>query len=266
GDFIVNGKNRHFNVINPFDGNTNNQISLDLIIVAVKNYHLNSILPILRKCINKETIVLSVLNGIESEIFLEENVPGINILYTVALGMDAVKNANQLTFTTEGKLLIGAKDNNHDNREFMKLKNLFDSVKIKYDFPVDIHRSLWWKWMINIGVNQVSAVTGASYSFFQEDKSIQELMEEAMMETILVAKQEGVNLKEDDITNWYTILKQLGKNGKTSMLQDIENKRKTEVDAFAGRLIKLADKYGIDVPLNKTLYRLIKVKESQNKN
>jgi len=83
----------------------------------------------------------------------------------------------------------------------------------------------------------------------------------------LLAKDENYeHIKKGDITNWYTILNQLGKNGKTSMLQDIENKRKTEAGAFAGRLIKLADKYGIDVPLNKTLYRFIKVKELQNAN
>jgi len=266
GDFIINGKNKHFNVINPFDINTNNQISFDLLIVAVKNYHLKSILPILRKCINKETIVLSVLNGIESENFLEEYVPGINIIYTVALGMDAVKNANHLTFTTEGKLLIGTKDNDHDSRELLKLKTILDSAKMQYDLPADIHRSLWWKWMINIGVNQVSAVTGLSYKYFQEDRNTQLLMEGAMMETILVAKAEGVNLIENDIADWYPVLNSLGREGKTSMLQDIENKRKTEVDAFAGRLIELADKNRIDVPLNRTLYRLIKVKELQNAN
>ena len=50
-------------------------------------------------------------------------------------------------------------------------------------------------------------------------------------------------------------------DGKTSMLQDIENKRKTEVDYFAGTLIKIAEENGIKVPVNEVLYSFIKAKE-----
>nr|WP_168203586.1 ketopantoate reductase C-terminal domain-containing protein [Oceanispirochaeta crateris] len=52
-----------------------------------------------------------------------------------------------------------------------------------------------------------------------------------------------------------------GGEGKTSMLQDIEAHRKTEVDSFAGELIRRAEKHDISVPVNETLFGIIKVKE-----
>ena len=52
--------------------------------------------------------------------------------------------------------------------------------------------------------------------------------------------------------------------GKTSMLQDILAKRPTEIDIFAGEIINLGKKYGINTPYNSVLYDLIKIKEEDN--
>jgi 2-dehydropantoate 2-reductase len=45
------------------------------------------------------------------------------------------------------------------------------------------------------------------------------------------------------------------------MLQDIEARRKTEIEMFAGKVIELGKEYGISTPVNQTLYRVIKVIE-----
>lgn len=64
-----------------------------------------------------------------------------------------------------------------------------------------------------------------------------------------------------DMDNWYSILSGLSPHGKTSMLQNIEARRKTEVEPFAGKVIELGMKYGISTPVNLTIYRSIKVIE-----
>jgi 2-dehydropantoate 2-reductase len=86
-------------------------------------------------------------------------------------------------------------------------------------------------------------------------------MTEAMAEVIDCAAEEGVHLTHEDIEHWYPILDSIPPEGKTSMCQDVEAKRKTEVEMFAGTLIELAEKHGLPVPVNRTLYRLLKAKE-----
>ena len=258
GNFIINTIPEKFNVKHAGELDA----FPDLVIIAVKNHHLEQVLGIMKQCIKKDTVVLSVLNGIESEQFLEDNFPEAHVLYSVAVGMDAVRNSNKLTYSSKGKLLIGSKDNDRHNRQLLLVEKLLDSCHIHYEIPEDIHRSLWWKWMINIGVNQVSAVTGANYGVFQSNKETQELMEAAMKETINVAKKCGVDLRDEDIANWYPILNGLGPAGKTSMLQDMEACRKTEAPWFSGKLISLAKEYGVDVPVNEVLYKIILAKES----
>lgn len=94
-------------------------------------------------------------------------------------------------------------------------------------------------------MNQTSAVLRANYGAFQHIDTVREIMENLMKEVIDISKYENVNLDyESDLKKrWYEVLYRLNPEGKTSMLQDIEAKRPTEVDIFAGKVISLAKKH-----------------------
>lgn len=254
--FRINGKEVNF----PSRNATELSSPPELVLLSVKNHHLESTASLLQEICGPETIVMSVLNGIGSETYLESILPVSTILYTVVLGMDAVKEDNCLTYSRRGKFILGTKDNSRSPKlELVKVfleKSGFDCV-----IPEDIHREIWYKWMINIGINQPSALLGATYKYFQKEGEARELMNEAMKETITVAEASGINLHEGDLHRWYQVLSTLGPEGKTSMLQDVEAGRKTEVESFSGALIQMARSRGIAVPVNQTLNRLLTVKE-----
>jgi 2-dehydropantoate 2-reductase len=86
-------------------------------------------------------------------------------------------------------------------------------------------------------------------------------MEALMREVIALAKRIGVNLGEQDLDGWYAVLKTLSPEGKTSMLQDIEAGRKTEVEVFAGKVVELGRRYAIPTPANQTILSIIHVLE-----
>jgi 2-dehydropantoate 2-reductase len=70
-----------------------------------------------------------------------------------------------------------------------------------------------------------------------------------------------VNLGEQDLDAWYAVLKTLSPEGRTSMLQDIEALRKTEVEVFAGKIVELGRNHHIPTPVNQTVLRIIRVLE-----
>ena len=115
--------------------------------------------------------------------------------------------------------------------------------------------------MINVGMNQASAVMRAPYGVFQSSPQAQELMETLMREVITLAQAAQVNLVDQDIDDWYTFLNTLSPQGKTSMLQDIEAGRKTEVDIFGGKMVELGRIHAIPTPVNQTVLRIIQVLE-----
>jgi len=254
---IVNNKHYSLPVVRPED----KVPPSDLIIVAVKHHHLPEAIQDMKGRVGKKSLILSVMNGIESE----EQIGAVHgmdkVLYAVAVGIDAVRQGNYVTYTKEGKLFFGEANNTILSKRVKRLKFLFVRAGIAYEIPDDMMRVLWWKFMINVGMNQVSAVLYAPYSVFQTSQEARELMESAMREVITIAKAAKVYLCEEDIKNWYSFLSELSPEGKTSTVQDVEAKRKTEVEMFAGKVIELGKAYGIPTPVNQTLSRLIKVLE-----
>ncbi len=115
--------------------------------------------------------------------------------------------------------------------------------------------------MINVGMNQASAVMRAPYGVFQKSPEAQGLMEALMKEVIALADVMDVNLTNRDIEDWYSFLNTLSTQGKTSMLQDIEAGRKTEVEIFGGKVVELSKTHNVPTPVNQTVLRIIQVLE-----
>ena len=255
---LVNGKHYAVPLVRPED----RPDPFELIIVSVKNQHLPQAIEDLRHLVGKHTILLSVMNGVDSEDQLAAQYGWEKVIYAVALGIDAVRQDNHTRFTTQGKMLFGELNNRAPTDRVKTLQALFDRAGIVHDTPEDMLQVLWWKYMINVGINQVSAVLGAPYGVFQKSIEARQVMDSAMREVMAIAEAKKIRLTETDIHNWHEVLFSLSPNGKTSMLQDVEAHRKTEVEMFAGRVIELGREHGIPTPVNETLFRLIKAIES----
>ncbi len=258
--FFVNNRHYILPVIRPDEEDPHS----DLVIVAVKHHHLPKAIRDIRNRIGEKTTLLSVMNGIGSEEQLGAAYGMEKVLYAVAVGIDALREDNRLTYTTQGRLFFGEAKNHVISQRVKEVQSLFDRADIVYETPVDMIRVLWWKFMINVGINQASAVLRAPYSAFQTSKEAKELMESAMKEVMAIAKEAKVDLTEKDIENWYSVLSGLSPEGKTSMLQDVEAKRKTEVEMLAGKVIELGKIYDIPTPVNKKILRSIKEIEDEN--
>ncbi|MDQ1333131.1 MAG: 2-dehydropantoate 2-reductase [Thermodesulfobacteriota bacterium] len=252
--FFVNNRHYDLPVMRPEDESPPS----DLVIVAVKHHHLPKAISDIRNRIGENTVLLSVMNGIDSEAQLGAAYGMEKVLYAVAVGIDALREGNRLTYTTQGRLFFGEAKNPVASQRVKDVQALFDRAAIAYETPVDMIRVLWWKFMINVGINQASAVLRAPYSAFQTSQKAKELMESAMREVMAIAKEAMVDLSEKDIENWYSVLAGLSPRGKTSMLQDVEAGRKTEVDMLAGKVIELGKIYGIPTPVNERILRSIK--------
>ncbi len=233
----------------------------DLIMVALKCHNLPDAVHDLKNLVGDETIILSVMNGLDSEEQLGAVYGMDKVLHAIAVGIDALREGNSVIYTTSGKIFFGEADNSHVSEKVRRVQAAFDRAGLKYETPPDMIRMLWWKLMINVGINQASAVMRAPYGVFQSSPEARALVDTLMREVIVIAERIGVNLVEGDVDNWSAVLKTLSPKGKTSMLQDIEAGRKTEVEVFAGKVVELGRKLGIPTPVNQTLLTIIHVLE-----
>jgi 2-dehydropantoate 2-reductase len=233
----------------------------DLILIAVKQHHLEQSIRDIHDFIGEHTIILSLLNGITSEEIIGRIYGDDKLLFSFVVGTDATRERTSTRFANIGKIVFGEKVNRNYSAKVAAVKDLFDRVGIPYQIPEDMLRELWWKFMMNVGINQTSAILKAPYGVFQKVAEARELMATASREVIRLAERNGINLSEADIQKYTQVIDTISAAGKTSMLQDVEACRKTEVETFAGTVIELGKKYGVETPVNQILYRMIKTLE-----
>jgi 2-dehydropantoate 2-reductase len=255
---VVNGKAYAIPVVRPDDVGP----PADLILVAVKHHDLAGAVGDLRSQVGDETIIISVMNGLDSEAIIGAVYGRDKVLYAVAVGIDAVRRGNQITTTTPGKIFFGEAVNTEPSQRVRRVQAAFERAGVPYETPPDMIRMMWWKFMVNVGMNPPSAVMRAPYGVFQSSPEAQALMEALMREVVVLAQVVGVDLHERDLEEWYTFLHTLSPQGKTSMLQDIEAGRKTEIEIFAGKVVELGQTHGIPTPVNETLLRMVHVLEA----
>ena len=254
---VVNGQAYHIPVIDPAASSP----AADLVLVAVKHHHLPRAVHDLKAVVGERTTILSFMNGLDSEEILGAVYGKEKVLYGVSVGTDAVRQGNRVTYTAPGKFVFGEATNVPVSERVQRVQAAFERAGIVYETPADMLRVLWWKFMVNVGVNPPSAVLWAPYGVFQSSAEAQALMESLMREVVALAQAEGVNLAGQDIADWYPVLQTVSPEGKTSMLQDIEARRKTEIEMFAGKVIELGQKHGIPTPANEVMLRMIHVLE-----
>ena len=256
-DCIINGEKTDFRLCRIEETQP-----ADLAIVATKSTGLRDALPAVKAAVGPETTVISVLNGITSEEILAEAVPEKQILECVALGMDAVREGRSLNYTSKGKLQIAGKDKQRQEA-LDRLIRFLDETQIPYEQMEDIRHAMWNKFMLNVGINQVSAVYGVTYKESVQPGEAMADMVAAMREVMDISAEEWIFLSEEDLETNIRVIRELGTDGIPSMRQDILAKRKTEVELFAGTVIEKARQYDIPVPVNKRLYKQIRALEDE---
>jgi len=252
--FIVNGKRYDFRL-----ADSTMAEPYDLIILAVKNYDLESAIEEIRPFFGENTTILSLLNGITSEQILRAEFGKDAVPLAFIIGIDALRAGNRIDFPRPGEIRFGDEKNDPDNLRpaIAEIAEFLKSHNVPYSIPGDMVRAMWYKFMMNVGLNQWSAVLRAPYGVFQKNVIARDLVRETMEEVVALGAKLGVAISAADIDSLFAILDTLGAEGKTSMLQDVEAHRKTEVDAFAKVVVDEASRLGIPVPANAMLSRMI---------
>lgn len=247
--FTINGKEVKFNLQDAAAATP-----VDLVMVAVKYNGLESAIETMKNCVGEHTIIMSVMNGINSEQIIADTYGSGHMIYTVAQGMDAMKFGNDLRYTRMGELRIGITDAGQQDNLNQVIK-LFEDVKMPYTNDPDILYRMWAKFMLNVGVNQTCLAYTTTYSgCLKEGSEANKIFIGAMREVVELANAEGIPLSEENVREYCDIIATLDPDGVPSMRQDGIAKRKSEVEMFAGTVIRMAKNHGLDTPVNQLLY------------
>ena len=147
-----------------------------------------------------------------------------------------------------------------------KLTIMLNSIGIPARSTDDISYEIWRKAIPIIAGNSINALTRKRLGIISEIPELRVSLNAIIQESLNIALAEGINLNEEDLIRSMDNAIEKGYEHKTSMLIDILNNRKTEVDFLNGKIIELGKKHHIQTPLNLLIYGLIKAIEERNGN
>ena len=143
--------------------------------------------------------------------------------------------------------------------------DLIVSSGLKAEAFDDLRPAQWSKLIFNATVNTVAALTGLRhdphFAALDDPRDLGFLVRALMDEGKAVGAAAGVTLGEDP-WEMNVLATQRGHRHSPSMLEDVEARRRTEVDMITGSLVREANRLGVPVPLHEAMYRLIKAKET----
>ena len=239
-------------------------IHLDLLLVSVKSYSLDTVMEDIAGLIDDDTVLLPLLNGITATDRLRERFPRNRVMYGTVIRTDAHRIGRRAYFTTLGEMQIGYADNTVVAPEVAAVRERLASLGVNVRVYDDMRRMQWRKWMLNTGGSQVAAETGVSCGYFELVDEIRELIALCMDEIVALAAAEGVNVTSADRDEILEFLMGYPADKKMSMLQDLEAGRPIEIDDYAGTVVALGEKHGIPTPANRIMYLTITAREKIN--
>lgn len=247
---IFNGKRYDF----PFAAESDHK---ELILIATKASSLQAALDTMTPFVGPGTIVLSLLNGIESEETIAARFPEAHVLYSYFLGHPSLREGNRITHDGHYRIYFGEEQNHSLSTAAEQVKELFERAEIPYSIPEDMRAAMWQKFVINIGCNQTTALLRCPYGHLQRNGRAMTLAVDLMTEAAAVARALGIAQADEMVDRAVEVIRAMNPDGKSSMLQDVEAGRPTEIDIFAGTLCRLADELRISVPLNQAALHVL---------
>lgn len=229
----------------------------DLVIVTVKSYDTPNIIAGLQNIVDDDTLILSLQNGLDNEQRMHEVLSNNTVVGGVTCHGVTYQEPGHVYHAGLGETQIGVYDGSNTD-QVTELAGMLSEVGLETTVTDNIKGEIWAKVAVNASINPITAITGLKNGFLLKLPELTKLLEATCMEVLEVAKVENVELPPCDILNKTRNVVKNTAGNKSSMLQDIERGKRTEIDSINGAIVKLSKENGVPTPVNESLTTLVK--------
>ncbi len=228
----------------------------EVILFAVKSFDTLSIVRAIKPHVNSKAILVTVQNGLGNIEAIEYELPGFKLIGgSTTLGATLLGNGH-VNWTAQGETIIG-EPVRAQRQLTMGLARILTAAGIPTHTTANLRRVIWRKVLINVGINPVTALRRISNGEFADDRDAVRIAALAVNEGKQVSGAEGIRFRSDLVMEMLDVARRSSKN-RSSMLQDVENHRKTEIDSLNGAIVRMGRKHAIPTPVNTSLWLSVK--------
>jgi 2-dehydropantoate 2-reductase len=229
---------------------------VDIVVFFTKCYHTAAAAEGARPLVGPDTVIASLQNGWGNGDVLAATYPPEQVVVGVTYNSGLLQGAGRVVHPAEQPTLVGSFTDGGDGAG--RLAEALESAALPATVASPVRPEIWKKLILNAATLPSAALTGMTAGELGASEHASALVSDTTREAVAVAQALGYDIDFDERIT--TILALLAKAGpsKASMLQDVEAERRTEVDVINGAVVKAADEVGVDVPINRALFQLIK--------
>jgi 2-dehydropantoate 2-reductase len=233
----------------------------DLVLFFVKTYQTEKAVSDSLVLQKENTIFLSLQNGLGNEEAICEKVDRKKVILGVTGQGATYLGPGHIRHAGWGETQIGELEEGITERA-NQIAQMFQKAGISTRVSSKIQDLIWEKLFVNVGINALTALTGLKNGQLLDYPEAVRLMEALVLEAVEVARRKGIRI-EGNPSEKVKAIAEVTRGNRSSMGQDFDHRRKTEIDAINGAVVREAERLGISVPFNQAITDLVKVIEKR---
>jgi 2-dehydropantoate 2-reductase len=231
----------------------------DLVLFFVKTYQTEKAVSDSLVLQKESTIFLSLQNGLGNEEAICKKVDRRKVILGVTGQGATYLGPGHIRHAGWGETQIGELEGGITERA-NQIAQMFQKAGISTRVSSKIQDLIWEKLFVNVGINALTALTGLKNGQLLDYPETVRLMEALVFEAVEVARKKGIRIEGDPIEKVKAVA-EVTRGNRSSMGQDFDHRRKTEIEAINGAVVREAERLGISVPFNQAITDLVKVIE-----
>lgn len=233
----------------------------DLVIIFVKSTQTKSAAETARDIAGSDGAVMTLQNGMGNADVIAEFIEPDRILAGTTSHGATMLGAGCIRHAGIGATTIGAWAHTGPGRDRAgQFADFFNQAGIETEAVDEVRGVIWNKLLINIGINAITALSGIKNGQILDLAMTRELSRAAVEEAMAVARALEIKINEEAVDTVFKVAEATAVN-RSSMGQDVDNKRQTEISAINGFIVREAKKLGLAAPVNLALTALVKTLE-----
>ena len=233
----------------------------ELVLIFVKSIQTDAAAESARMLSGSDGIVMTLQNGMGNADILAERVDAERVLAGTTSHGATMLGPGRIRHAGVGQTTIGAWAATELGCErARRVSDFLTRSGIASDSVADVRRVLWNKLLINIGINAITALTAIKNGQLLDLEITRKISRMAVEEAIQIARKMNIAVHEDAVEHVYAVAQATAAN-RSSMGQDVDNRRQTEIEMINGYIVREADRLGVPVPVNETLTALVQTLE-----
>ena len=237
----------------------------DILIAAVKDYHVDKIVHLIKETLKKDVFMLSAQNGIDVGKKYKASFPESSILRMVInfAGNLQAPNVTGINFFNPPNYIGSLDDSQGELAAWIAETLTSVNLETKPVTSFALSDKIWEKTILNAALSPLCAISGLTMKEAMDNGDTLEIIEQILYEAVQVASAENIKLPDNFIKLAIRYLSSAG-NHMPSLAVDLMNKRETEIDFMNGKIVDYGRKHYIKTPINLVLTNLVNAISCKN--